>query len=135
MTAALIDLMLIAESKSECSALAALMIAPREVLEYANLRGWEPAVNAAAKKFWNGLDKPAIMQADLDQQVRLAFNSSVKTGFPWLHFFPYDNAADTGRKAIDGCRALRAARIGLNYIQANKLISKEFSKVPEVWND
>jgi hypothetical protein len=133
MSAALIDMMLIAEGKSECSALAALMLAPKEILEYANLRGWQPTRNAEAKRFWEELGQRAIMQSDLDAQIQMVFDASVKAGFSWLHFFPYDNAAETGRKAIDGCRALKAARIGLAYLQQTKLISKAFANVPEVW--
>lgn len=134
MAAAEIDAFLIAESITECGVMSALMIAPGEILQYAELRDWHPIINSDAVSFWNAIPRQEVMRSDLNRQIQLVFDASVKTGFDWLKRFPKENASLAGRNGIDACRALKAARNGFMYVQEHGLLEEIFRNVPEVWD-
>lgn len=140
MAANLVDALLTAQSICEAEACAACVLAPLGVMRYAKQVDWQPERNLKAVEFWIALDyaKVAELANNIEKQVEHAYNTAQSVGFAWILYAPMqpgDIAEKVGIEKINAARALRAATIGLNYVQQHKLLSESFRGRGELYDD
>lgn len=134
MTAAMVDILLIAESTAELQALSALCLSPGAVLQYAREHNWRPTRNHEAVAFWDELERQDLLATDSDERLNLVFGIAQNMNFPWMKYFPRERSAEVGKEKINECRALRAGAIAMEYIQKNEILLEHFRNNPEVFN-